>query len=154
MSSKPPDLRNSSGWTIGQIEEFLEQAVIPIRVGCLTEDGRPLVCSLWFLYEGGLIYCATQESARLVAMLEASPEVAFEIAGDDMPYRGVRGQGRATVSKADGAKTLRRLINRYVEDQETGFAHWLETRSANEVALVIEPDWLTSWDFSARMRDG
>ncbi|MEJ2138717.1 MAG: hypothetical protein P8Y61_04565 [Gammaproteobacteria bacterium] len=68
-----------------------------------------------------------------------------------MPYRGVRGQGRATLDDAIGAPTLTRLIDRYLGTRESGFARWLMARSNFEVAIQVEPEWMTSWDFSQRM---
>ena len=69
-----------------------------------------------------------------------------------MPYRGVRGQGRAELSRADGPAVLLRLIDRYLHSRDSTFARWLISRQQDEVAVRIEPDWLTAWDFSGRMR--
>lgn len=153
MTRSRATLRDSSVWSPEQVEAFLEETTIPIRLAMLTQAGAPLVCSLWYLHDAGRIYCATQNSSKVVSLLEDKPEVAFEIAGDVMPYRGVRGQGRVTISRADGPRTLERLMARYLPDQESQFARWLRSRSASEVALVIEPEWLTSWDFSGRMAE-
>lgn len=144
-------VRAGSAWSVQQIEQFLAAAEIPVRLACLTGDGSPLVCSLWFVYDQGCLWCATQGGARLVGLLEREPRCAFEVAGDMPPYRGVRGQARATLSRADGAAILLRLIDRYLKSRDTPFARWLTSRSDNEVAIRLAPDWFTSWDFTARM---
>jgi hypothetical protein len=46
---------------------------------------------------------------------------------------------------------LLRLIDRYLGKRDSGFAAWLISRSASEVAIRLEPDWVTSWDFGKRM---
>ncbi|TFG87715.1 MAG: pyridoxamine 5'-phosphate oxidase family protein [Chromatiales bacterium] len=144
-------IRRTSAWSAGYIESFLVDAVIPLRLASLSKSGAPLLCSLWYIYEGGAICCATQRSAKLVSLLERDQRCAFEIAGDQPPYRGVRGQGTATLSAADGGPVLLRLIDRYLHGRDSGFAQWLIARQEEEVAIRIQPTWLTSWDFSQRM---
>ena len=68
-----------------------------------------------------------------------------------MPYQGVRGQGQVTLLQAEGEAVLRRLIERYLGTQDSEFARWLIQRAETEVAIRIQPNWLTSWDFSGRM---
>jgi len=47
---------------------------------------------------------------------------------------------------------LLRLLDRYLGSRDSGFATWLIERASTEVAIRIEPTWLTSWDFSKRMQ--
>ncbi len=144
------NIRSSSAWTFEQIETYLHDTVIPVRLASLS-DGAPLVSSLWYLYEEGALWCATRPDAKLIEWLAAAPRCGFEIAGDQMPYKGVRGQGVATLHAEAGEAVLLRLIDRYVQDRNSDFARWLIARSEGEVAVKIVPDWLTSWDFSGRM---
>jgi nitroimidazol reductase NimA-like FMN-containing flavoprotein (pyridoxamine 5'-phosphate oxidase superfamily) len=145
-------IRSSSAWDEQQINRFLADTVIPIRLACLDRDGEPLVCSLWYLYAEGALWCATQQSASVTKFLEAEPRCGFEVAPDAMPYRGVRGQARVSLSAAQGPGMLLRLIDRYLGNRDSDFATWLIARSATEVAIRIEADWVTSWDFSTRMK--
>jgi nitroimidazol reductase NimA-like FMN-containing flavoprotein (pyridoxamine 5'-phosphate oxidase superfamily) len=149
---RPELIRPTSAWSAGEIRQFLASAEIPVRLACLGGGGTPLLLSLWFLADDEAIWCATPRSARLATLLAQDPRCAFEIAGDLMPYRGVRGQGTARLSRADGPAVLLRLIDRYLHTRETSFARWLIARQQDEVAVRIEPGWLTAWDFSARMR--
>ncbi len=146
-----PLIRASSAWPVEQIRQFLHETEIPIRLGCVSGDGEPLVCSLWYWFDADAIWCATPKSARLAALLEQHPRCAFEVAGDLMPYRGVRGRGRVTLSPTEGAEILLRLIDRYLHSRDSAFARWLIDRQADELAIRIEPEWWTAWDFSARM---
>jgi nitroimidazol reductase NimA-like FMN-containing flavoprotein (pyridoxamine 5'-phosphate oxidase superfamily) len=146
-------IKSGSAWDQQQITQFLRDTVIPLRLACLTGSGIPLVCSLWYLYEAGAIWCATQQSARVITFLEREPHCGFEVAPEAMPYRGVRGQGKAILSRdGEGEDVLLRLIDRYLGDRDSAFAAWLIERAASEVAVRIEPDWLTSWDFTRRMK--
>lgn len=145
-------IRRGSVWDQSQIGAFLLECKIPIRLACLNNDHKPIICSLWYEYEGGTLWCATQKSAAIVKYLAQASDVGFEISTEAMPYRGVRGQGKATLLDAQGPEVLLRLIDRYLGDRESAFANWLIKRSGAEVAICIEPDWLTSWDFGKRMR--
>lgn len=145
-------LQPTSAWEWPAIEDFLRSERIPIRLGCLTRSGKPMVCSLWYLYDEGALWCATQKNARLARHLARCADCGFEIAPDRMPYRGVRGQGRAELLPQCGREILLQLIDRYLETRESAFARWLIARADREVAIRIHPEWLTSWDFGARMR--
>ena len=52
------------------------------------------------------------------------------------------------VCKANAA-----LVERYLGGSGSRLARWLLGRRDEEVGLRITPQWLTSWDFSARMGD-
>jgi len=145
-------IRTTSAWSAAEIRQYLSGAEIPVRVACLATGGTPLLCSLWFLFDDDAIWCATPQSARLAVLLEQDSRCAFEVAGDLMPYRGVRGQGVARLSRADGPAVLLRLIDRYLHSRDTAFARWLIARQQDEVAIRIDPEWVTAWDFSSRMR--
>lgn len=144
-------IRTGSDWNAQAIDAFLASALIPLRLACVTDSGRPLICSLWYLADSDSLWCATQDSARIVDYFERNPACAFEIAPETMPYKGVRGQGRAIVRPDEGSAVLGRLIDRYFGNRDSDFAQWLLSRAEHEVALQIQPDWLTAWDFSGRM---
>ena len=144
-------LRANSAWSLDEIARFLSDQRIPVRLACLTPRGGPIVCSLWYLHDDGVLWCATQRGARVAKYLQRHRVCGFEIAPDSPPYRGVRGQGRVTLSSAEGPGVLLRLIDRYLGDRDSDFARWLIERADTEIAIRIDPIWLTSWDFTERM---
>ena len=135
----------------GDVESYLAQATIPARIASATQSGWPVVVSLWYLYQGGRLYCATQQSAKIVKYLTHEPRCAFEIASDQMPYCGVRGQGIAEIDSGQGKDILERLLLRYLDDTHNPLAQDLLARSDTEIAIVIEPVNLFSWNFNDRM---
>ena len=145
-------VKKSSAWDRQSIDAFLQSTVIPIRLACADTEGVPLICSLWYLYDDGAIWCATQQSSAIVRLLDDKRQCGFEVAPEAMPYRGVRGQGNVTLLLAEGEAVLLRLIDRYLGTRDSEFAQWLVKRVATEVAIKIQPDWFTSWDFGRRMR--
>jgi len=78
-------------WTEDEVEEFLQEATIPVRIATRRPDDSPWVVTLWFRYRDGSLECATGANADVVRFLRRDPEVAFDISTNDIPYRGIRG---------------------------------------------------------------
>lgn len=138
-------------WAADVIEQYLHTAVLPVRLASIAADGSPVVLSLWYLYEEGSIWCATQRTSRIVARLEREPRCGFEIAADSIPYRGVRGRARATIDVHRGATLLPRLLNRYLGGTDSPLASWLLARTEHEVAIRLDRMRVSTWDFTGRM---
>lgn len=136
-----------------QHRSFLAGTNIPLRLSCTTESGWPVVLSLWYVYHEGKIWCATQETARIVRYLEHDPRCAFEIAGDRPPYCGLRGQARAKIDTLRGPEILKLLLMKYLGGVDSPLAKTLLVKSETEAALILDPVNLFSWDFTLRMKD-
>lgn len=143
----------SGPWSAERIRAHLEETVVSLRLAVLSASGHPRVVSLWYLLDEGALWCATAGTSRVARWLEREPRCGFEVARDEPPYRGVRGAGMARLGKARGEEILCRLLDRYLGSRETPLARWLLSRASQEVAIRIEPERLTSWDFSRRMRN-
>ena len=136
-----------------EVSAYLEQSLIPLRLSCVTPSGWPVVLSLWYLHRDGRLYCATQEHAKVVSYLRHEPRCAFEVASDQPPYCGVRGQAKAVIDRDLGAEILRQLLLRYLGGTDSPLARQLLSRGQTEVAIIIEPVTLFKWNFAARMKD-
>lgn len=152
MADRPaPGLRGC--WSEAEVAAFLDASPIPVRLAVQDGAGSPWVMSLWFLPEDGALWCATNRQAKLVSYVQARAQCGFEIAGDAPPYRGVRGKGRAEIVPERGEEILRRLLARYGIGPDSRLARSLLARVDEEVAIRIVPARITSWDFTARMKD-
>jgi hypothetical protein len=159
----------TGAWDRAGVATFLDDAVIPIRVATTTPSGHLWMVSLWFrrrAIDGGgggagsegahredadRIECATAASADLVGYLDADPGVAFEVSTNEVPYRGVRGRGTATVEPDPEKAVLRALIERYLGGTDSRLARTLLREERDEVRIRIDPAKVYSWDFSDRM---
>ena len=141
----------SGPWQSAQVNTFLDDVTLPIRLSCVAPDGFPRVISLWFLHREGKLYCATHESAKLVGLLKHDNRVGFEVAPDVPPYHGVRGQGTATLSPLGDDPALEQLLQRYLGSLDSDFSKWLLSRKDEELLVCVDPHRLFSWDYRERM---
>ena len=146
-------MRHKGPWSMDQIERFLREIRIPIRIACNGASGHPVLASLWFVPVEGKLWCASQRSARLVSILTRDPRCAFEVSVEKPPYYGIRGPALATLHDDRGEEILRKLIDRYLGNSESHLARFLLGRVEYETAIAIEPQVLVSWDYRERMGD-
>ena len=151
MTDSPLTIRDSSAWDESQIRHYLDACRHPLRVAIDARDG-PLIVPLWFCFRDGAFYCASRPDAFVVEAIRQSDRCGFDLSDNTVPYRGVRGQGKAAIVPDEGPATLRMLVARYLGNLDSEFARWLLSRSEDEVAIVIRPEWITAWDFGKRMQ--
>jgi len=136
-----------------EIEKFIPDSKIPIRVAFIKSTGLPAVISLWYVCNDGKIYCATQKTAKIVSYLQKNPACGFEIAADKPPYKGIRGEGTVRVLNETGAYVLDLLIDKYLGQKESTLSKFLRNNSKMEVAIEITPQKVFNYDYSIRMKD-
>lgn len=135
------------------ITHYLQHIKVPLRLACTTLDGWPIVISLWYIYDDGMLYCATQSSAKVVQYLNREPRCGFEIASDQPPYCGIRGQALAHIDNKRGNEILERLLIRYLGGIDNPLGHKLLRRKSPEVALCLTPKQMFTWNYTRRMQD-
>ena len=137
-------------WSGAEIETFLSETRIPLRLSFAGNSGL-LIVPVWFEYQAGRLWSCSPSDSFLVRALRDNAEVAFDVSTNDLPYRGVRGRGRASCTTAADNQTLERLLQRYLAGTDNPLAQWLLSRDVSEAVIEIDVTWLTSWDFSDRM---
>jgi nitroimidazol reductase NimA-like FMN-containing flavoprotein (pyridoxamine 5'-phosphate oxidase superfamily) len=146
-------VRYTGVWAPEGVTAYLEGAVVPVRLACRTPAGRLWMLSLWFAWDpdAETFACATARDADVVRYLEADPEVAFEVSSNDPPYRGVRGNGTASIRPDEEKRQLRRLLKRYLGGTDSALARRLLDPGREEVRITVDPARVHSWDYSGRM---
>lgn len=124
-----------------------------MRLAANTGSGFPVLLSLWFGRDDDDLLAAVHRDAKIVKRLTDDPRCAFEIATNDPPYRGVRGQARATLDSEGAAELLERLIIRYLGTTESKLGRFLMSRADEELIVRLRPRSIASWDYSERMKD-
>ena len=154
MNQAPsPPIRRSGPWPEEKVREFLAEARIPMRLAANTDSGFPVVLSLWFLPQGDELLAAVHRDARIKKRLEADPRCAFEVAPNQPPYCGVRGQAVASLEPEGARALLERLLARYLGSADSGLGRFLLGRADEELIVRLRPTRVDTWDYSRRMED-
>ena len=148
-----PSIRLSGPWNQARVHEFLAETRIPMRLAANTDTGFPIVLSLWFLAEEDELLAVVHRDARIAKRLKADARCAFEIAPDEPPYRGVRGQATASLASDGASGLLERLLGRYLSSTDSSLGRFLLARAEEELVVRLQPNWIASWDYSRRMQD-
>lgn len=122
------------------LESFLEQPNLLMRLGTIGRDGFPQVTPVWYLFEDGLFYVTTAGDRVKTHNMLATPKVGFAIDSDVKPYRGVSVWGMARLlAEGEAARPLtRRIAARYVPAERLDAM--VETlMQAPRVVFAIEP---------------
>ena len=136
-----------------EIDKFVPDSKIPIRIAFIKSTGVPAVISLWYVCNDGKIHCASQKTAKIVSYLKKNPVCGFEIAADKPPYKGIRGEGTAKILNGTGAYVLDLLIDKYLGERNSSLSKSLRNNSKTEVAIEITPKKIFRYDYSERMND-
>lgn len=143
--------RYSGAWSPDGVAAFLRETAVPVRVAVHRPDESLWLVALWYRYREGSIECATWANAHVVRFLRNDAEVGFEVSTNEPPYRGVRGNGVASLAPDRGKAVLESLLDRYLGDTDSSLAEWLLADEREEVRIRIDPRELHSWDYTERM---
>jgi len=138
-------------WTRAELETFLAEALVPIRLGCRHPGGGLWMVALWYRHADGAFQCATAADSQLASFLRRDGTVCFDVSTNAPPYMGVRGSGEATLAPDDRKDTLRTLLERYLGGTDSQLAALLLDETRDELRVTVEPTRLYTWDFTERM---
>ena len=144
-------IHRSSAWSKEEIFKYLDQANTPLRISCNDSDGYPIICSLWYVHQDGVLWSASHNSSHIVKTLKSKQKIGFEIATNEYPYHGVRGKANIALFEDESEGILEKVIEKYLQGSNRGLSNWLMSRQKEECAIKISPIVLNSWDFSGRM---
>ncbi len=115
MSSAPTSsIRRSGPWNVSQVQDFLA--------------------------EGDEIFGTVHRDARIAQRLQVDPRCAFEIAPNEPPYLGVRGQATASLESDGAEELLEQLLHRYLGTTESKLGRFLLGRADEELVVCLRPE--------------
>jgi hypothetical protein len=130
---------------------YLEQPHI-MRIGIVdVRDGFPIVHPVWYYYEHGRFFVATDRGGQKARALRKNPALYFLIDSDpaDGPPLGVRGRASAAVvdNPEYATRVTRRNIVRYLGSEEGKTAEKLLEMGSESCVIEITPQYLATWKF-------
>jgi len=149
-----PDMTDFRGtWTEDEVEEFLQEATIPVRIATRRPDDSPWVVTLWFRYRDGSL-SATGANADVVRFPPTRSRGRLRHLDQRHPLPRDQGNGTVELSSDSEKTLLRALIERYLGGTESPLAQRLLDDDRDEVRIRLEPRAVYSWDYSERMGKG
>lgn len=145
--------RLTGAWDREETEAFLRDQTVPLRLSCRTQGDDLWMLSLWYDYRDDALWCATSANATVVDYLAHDDQVAFEISTNQPPYKGVRGNGTASVDPDPEKELLTALLERYLDGTDSPLAKQLLSPDRDEVRIRIDLARVYTWDFSQRMAE-
>lgn len=144
-------IHRKSVWSQKEIFNYLDKASIPLRIACNEEGGYPVICSLWFIHDDGVLWSASHKNSHIIKLLQRNAKIGLEVATNERPYHGVRGRANVELVDDSAGIILSKVIEKYLQGGNKELSTWLLSRKQDEYALKIKPTLLNSWDFSSRM---
>ncbi len=105
--------------TASEIEAFLAEPGVLMRIAVVRADGRPLVTPIWFAHEADALWFTPRKRSEWFACLRRDARVALCIDEADRPWRKVLAEGTAELVHDVGEDArwrdlYRRIAGRYV----------------------------------------
>ena len=138
--------------TDDEITDFLSKTKKNLQLGTIDDKNEPNIHPVWFLYEKGLIYCATEKKSKKIKNIQNNNIVYFSIDDDNIEYKGVRGKGIARIiDDVDfNVQITEKIIIKYAGDLKSKLAKEVmdEIKNGIEVILEITPKFYSVWSFT------
>ena len=143
MAAKFP-LGKGRGLDPAEMQAFLTETKIFVKVGTVGEDGWPNVNPAWYEYDGEAFWLVTKELAGFCLNMRRDPLIRGCWIGSMPPYRRVMIRGRAEFPEGDWVELARRMVLRYLGPQ--GLDYFEATLDLPRVLVRIVPERISSWN--------
>jgi nitroimidazol reductase NimA-like FMN-containing flavoprotein (pyridoxamine 5'-phosphate oxidase superfamily) len=140
------------GMTREEVERFLE-GKLNLQLATNDEQGEPNIQPVWFYYDktGEKLSITTSKLAKKTQNLRNKPIVYFSIDDENLPYKGVKGKGIASILE-DPTRTAPqadRISMKYLGTLDHPIAKMISDRSKKGEVVVVEisPKFFSTWDY-------
>ena len=140
------------GMTKEEIDRFLASNLM-LQMATVDGQGEPNIQPVWFYYDknGEKLSITTSKLAKKTQNLRNKPSIYFSIDDENLPYKGVKGRGIATIIE-DPNRILPqgdRISMKYLGTLNHPVAKMISDRSKKGEIVVIEisPKFFSTWDY-------
>jgi PPOX class probable F420-dependent enzyme len=143
------------GMTREEAERFLESK-LNLQIASIDEKGEPNIQPVWFFYDKdqGKLLITTSKLARKTQNLRNRPIIYFSIDDENLPYKGVKGKGKATIIEDPNriVPQADKISMKYLGTLDHPAAKEMADRSKKGEGVLVEisPKFFSTWDFGKR----
>jgi PPOX class probable F420-dependent enzyme len=140
------------GMTREEVERFLESK-LNLQMATIDEHGEPNIQPVWFYYDknGEKLSITTSKLAKKTQNLRNKPSIYFSIDDENLPYKGVKGRGIATIVEDPNriVSQAEKISMKYLGTLDHPAAKEMADRSKNGEGVLVEisPKFFSTWDF-------
>ncbi len=140
------------GMTGNEVERFLESK-LNLQIATIDERGEPNIQPVWFYYDKDerKLLLTTSKLAKKTQNLRNRPTIYFSIDDENLPYKGVKGKGIATIVEDPNRIVPQgdRISTKYLGTLDHPVAKTItEGSKKGEVVLVeISPKFFSTGDY-------
>jgi PPOX class probable F420-dependent enzyme len=144
------------GMTREEAERFLLESKLNLQIATIDEKGEPNIQPVWFYYDKDerKLMIITSKSAKKTQNLRNRPTIYFSIDDENLPFKGVKGKGIATVVEEPNriVPQAEKISMKYLGTLDDPAAKEMAERSKNGEGVLVEisPKFFSTWDFGKR----
>ncbi len=140
------------GLSHDEIQQFLANGKIPMRLATIGGDGSPVIYPVWYHYAKDRLYLFSRKNARKMEDIVRNNKVYFSIDTETFPNKGVKGKGTAKMisDPSEGVPVVERMLEKYLGDTKSSCPKAMieSARKGSAVVVEIRPHYYTVWDYS------
>lgn len=135
-----------------EIIEFLSKSKKNLQLATIDDKNEPNIHPVWFYYENGKIYCATEKKSKKFQNILKNNLIYFSIDEDNSEFRGVRGKGSVRILKDIKSNLVisEKIVKKYAGNLDSNLAKEVldEIKNGVEIVLEIKPKFYSTWSFT------
>ena len=141
-----------------EVRGFLANSKLNIHIATRDEKGDPVIHPTWYYFdsESTKFYIETSKNSVKVANLRRNNVIYFCVDDSNIPYKGVRGKGKAKVHEdtSHNMPIAEKIMVRYLGSLAHPMATSLmgSVKDGNSVILEITPIYFSTWDYSEKKK--
>lgn len=135
-----------------EIIEFLSNSKKNLQLATIDNKNEPNIHPVWFYYENGKIYCATEKKSKKFQNILKNNLVYFSIDEGNSEFIGVRGKGSVKIVEDIKSNLVisEKIVKKYAGNLDSNLAKEVldEIKNGVEIVLEIEPKFFSTWSFT------
>ena len=133
-----------------EVVTFLENK-LNLQIGTIDDEGDPNIQPVWFHYDKDRekFLIITPKATRKIKNLRNRPNIYFSIDDENLPYKGVKGKGIATIIQ-DPVRTVpeaKKIYMKYLGTLDHPIPRMIleSVQKGNHVIIEIDPKFFSTW---------